>query len=61
MLLSKRISGHTKMKDKKILSIAKQVVKLEIDSLKKLQSEIHLEKLLKQSSIVKMVELLFQA
>ena len=40
MLLSKRISGHTKMKDKKILSIAKQVVKLEIDSLKKLQSTI---------------------
>ena len=36
MLLSKRISGHTKMKDKKILSIANQVVKLEIDSLKKI-------------------------
>ncbi len=32
------ISGHTKMRDKKILSIAKEVVKIELESLKKLQN-----------------------
>ena len=40
MLLSKKISGHTKMKDIKLLNIAKEVIKLEYLSLKKLQSSI---------------------
>ena len=40
MLLLKKISGHTKMKEREIQSIAKEVVKLELDSLKKLHSTI---------------------
>ena len=35
-----KISGHIKMKDKRLLSIAKEVIKLEINSLKKLQTSI---------------------
>ena len=34
------MSGHIKMKDKKLLNIAKEVIKLEITSLKKLHSNI---------------------
>lgn len=40
MLHSKRISGHTKMRERKIQSIAKEVIKLELNSLKKLHSSI---------------------
>ncbi len=43
------MSGHTKMKQNKLLKIAKEVVKLEIESLKKLQSSFgnSFEKLIK--------------
>ena len=34
------MSGHIKMKDKKLLNIAKDVIKLEFASLKKLHSNI---------------------
>ena len=40
MLLLRRISGHTEMKNTNFLKIAKSVVKLERESLKKLQSSI---------------------
>ena len=39
MLLLKKISGHTKMRDN-IISIGKEVIKLELNSLKKLNSNI---------------------
>ena len=39
MLLSKKISGHTKMKEN-IISIGKEVIKLELNSLRKLNSNI---------------------
>ena len=40
MLPLKRISGLTKMRNKNLLSIAKKVIKIETESLKKLQSSI---------------------
>ncbi len=40
MLLTKKIFGPTSMKDKKILKIAKEVITLEINSLKRLQLNI---------------------
>ena len=40
MHLSKMISGHTRMKDKKVVKIAKEVVEIELQSLKKLKSSI---------------------
>ena len=40
MHLLKMMSGHIKMKDKKLLNIAKDVIKLEFASLKKLHSNI---------------------
>ncbi len=39
MLLSKKISGHTKMKEN-IISIGKEVIKLELNSLRKLNSNM---------------------
>ena len=40
MHLSKMISGHTRMKDKKVVKIAKEVIEIELQSLKKLKSSI---------------------
>ncbi len=40
MLPLRKISGHTRMKDKKLIKIAKNVIQLEIESLKKLKSNI---------------------
>ena len=40
MPLLRKISGHTKMKEKKFVSIAKEVIKIESLALKKLQSSI---------------------
>ena len=40
MPLSKMISGHTRMKDKTIIKIAKEVVEIELQSLKKLKYSI---------------------
>ena len=40
MLLIKKIYGLTKMRNRNILNIAKEVIKIETESLKKLQSSI---------------------
>ena len=40
MRLSRKIFGHIKMKDKKMLSIGKEVIKLQLNSLKKLHNNI---------------------
>ena len=40
MLLLKKIFGHTKMRDKKLFSVGKEVIKLQVNSLKQLQSHI---------------------
>ncbi len=49
MHLLKMISGHIRMKDKKVIQIAKEVVEVELKSLKKLYSSIDhsLEKIVK--------------
>ena len=51
------MSGHIKMKDKKLLNIAKDVIKLEYTSLKKLHSSIgnSFEKIIKTKNNNKFV------